>query len=176
MGIHNFLIWSATETLLSLHRQPKPMLAGTAIQALWYIIRTESEQKIHLFILQTRRSAFCLIVFGPRATLENIGWGSPLDKFIVKLQTLSPSRQHWKISPARQNWLLSLRQSCYFTMILVLGLSVLASTSLWMSVVLDTTQSAQWLFITHGVLVNPQKGGQGKNTQSCFSFSRVLQE
>ena len=113
---------------------------------------------------------------GPRATLENIGWGSPLDKFIVKLQTLSPSRQHWKISPARQNWLLSLRQSCYFTMILVLGLSVLASTSLWMSVVLDTTQSAQWLFITHGVLVNPQKGGQGKNTQSCFSFSWVLQE
>ena len=42
----------------------------------------------------------------------NIGWGSPLGKFIVKLQTLSPGRRHWAISPARQHWLLSPRQSC----------------------------------------------------------------
>ena len=27
----------------------------------------------------------CAWAEGPRATLENIGWGSPLDKFIVKL-------------------------------------------------------------------------------------------
>ena len=36
----------------------------------------------------------------------------PLDKFIVKLQTLSPSRRHWTLSLARQHWLLSPIQSC----------------------------------------------------------------
>ena len=49
---------------------------------------------------------------GPRATLEIIGWGSPLDNFIVKLQTLAPGRRHWTILPARQRRLLSSRQSC----------------------------------------------------------------
>ena len=52
-------------------------------------------------------------------SLENIGWGSPLDKFIVKLQTLSPGRRHWTISPARQHKLLSSRQSCLFTMAII---------------------------------------------------------
>ena len=31
---------------------------------------------------------------------------------IVKLQTLSSSKQHWKLLPARQHWLLSTWQSC----------------------------------------------------------------
>jgi hypothetical protein len=39
-------------------------------------------------------------------------WGSPLDNFMVKLQTLLPSRRHWMILPTRQHWLLSSRQSC----------------------------------------------------------------
>ena len=42
---------------------------------------------------------------------EKICFGSRRDKFIVKLQTLSPGRRHWAISPARQDWLLSSWQS-----------------------------------------------------------------
>ena len=38
--------------------------------------------------------------------------GSPLDNFIVELQTLSPGRRHWAILPARQHWSLLPRQNC----------------------------------------------------------------
>ena len=37
----------------------------------------------------------------PKVTLENIGWGSPLDKIIIKFQPFSPSRRYWKFLPSR---------------------------------------------------------------------------
>ena len=56
------------------------------------------------FTIKTRSQCS---LFSPQATLESIGFGSPVDKVAVKLQALSSNRQLWIISESRQHWLLS---------------------------------------------------------------------
>ena len=54
-----------------------------------------SRAEFFITILQQPLTSFA----GPRATLGNIGQGSPVDKVIIKLQAFSPSRRHWHFLP-----------------------------------------------------------------------------
>ena len=94
---------------------PSPTRTPRDLGPLWHLIRVMSSHDLTDKKTMTKTNTMRLyqvVSFGPRTTLEIIGWGSPLDNFIVKLQTLSPGRRHWTISPARQRRLLSPRQSC----------------------------------------------------------------
>ena len=85
--------------------EPKPIISNISMtgRRQWGFIKWWAE---------ANNFQCCPRAEGPRATLEIIGWGSPLDKFIVKLQSLSTGRRQWKISPARQYRLFSWRRSC----------------------------------------------------------------